>query len=75
MTTVGYGDTTAVSNYGRVVSTINALWGAFIISMLMASIGKIFDLSEGQKHAIVEITNCKRAAASVRAGVQFFNMN
>ena len=46
MTTVGYGDTTAVSVYGRMISLINAIWGAFIISMMVAGINKIFDLSE-----------------------------
>ena len=42
MTTVGYGDVFAVSPYGRMISILNALWGAFIISMLVASIGQIF---------------------------------
>jgi len=46
MTTVGYGDVYAVSPFGRYISIINALWGAFIISMLVASIGKVFDMSE-----------------------------
>ena len=46
MTTVGYGDVFAVSTFGRIVSIINALWGAFIISLLVSSIGKIFELSE-----------------------------
>lgn len=38
MTTVGYGDVFAVSPFGRVISIINALWGAFIISLLVSSI-------------------------------------
>lgn len=46
MTTVGYGDVFAVSSFGRLVSIINALWGAFIISLLVSSIGKIFELSD-----------------------------
>ena len=46
MTTVGYGDVFAVSPFGRIISIINALWGAFIISLLVSSIGKIFDLSD-----------------------------
>jgi hypothetical protein len=46
MTTVGYGDVYAVSPFGRMISIINALWGAFVISLLVASIGKIFELSE-----------------------------
>lgn len=69
MTTVGYGDVYAVSPYGRLISILNALWGAFIISLLVASIGRIFELNENQKKAIADITNFKRAAASVRAGI------
>lgn len=46
MTTVGYGDVYAVSPFGRFISVMNALWGAFVISMLVSSIGKIFDLNE-----------------------------
>ena len=47
MTTVGYGDVAAISPFGRIVSIINALWGAFIISLLVASINNIFELNEG----------------------------
>ena len=72
MTTVGYGDVYAVSPFGRVISIINALWGAFIISLLVASIGKIFELSENQKKAIAEITNSKKAAKSLRASFDYF---
>jgi hypothetical protein len=72
MTTVGYGDVFAVSPFGRVISIINALWGAFIISLLVASIGKIFELSENQKKAIAEITNSKKAAQSLRASFDYF---
>lgn len=73
MTTVGYGDVYAVSPFGRYISIINALWGAFIISMLVASIGKIFDMNENQKKAIVEITNRKKAAISMRTSIKYFN--
>jgi hypothetical protein len=52
MTTVGYGDVYAVSPFGRLISIINALWGAFVISLLVSSIGRIFELSEDQKKAI-----------------------
>lgn len=73
MTTVGYGDVTAVSPFGRAISIINALWGAFIISLLVASIDRIFSLSDAQKHAVAEITNSKAAAASIRTSIQYFN--
>lgn len=72
MTTVGYGDVTAVSPFGRIISIINALWGAFVISMLVSSIGKIFDLLEKQKRAIVDITNAKQAAATLKSSFRYF---
>ena len=72
MTTVGYGDVFAVSPFGRCISIINALWGAFIISMLYASIGKIFELSDNQKKAVAEITNSKKAAKSLKASINYF---
>jgi hypothetical protein len=59
MTTVGYGDVAAISPFGRIVSIVNALWGAFIISLLVASINNIFELNEHQRKAIAEITNSK----------------
>ena len=55
MTTVGYGDISSISVYGRLISMINAIWGTFIISLLVASIGKIFQLSEAQEKAIEDI--------------------
>ena len=55
MTTVGYGDIAAISDYGRVISILIDLWGAFIISLLVASIGRIFELNDGQARAIQEI--------------------
>ena len=72
MTTVGYGDVYAVSPFGRAISIINALWGAFVISMLVASIGQVFDLNDNQKKAIVQITNRKKAAYSLKASLKYF---
>ena len=60
MTTVGYGDVYSISTFGRLISIGNALWGAFIISCLVASMGRIFDLSEQQKKAIQEINERKQ---------------
>ena len=48
MTTVGYGDVYACSPLGKVISILNALWGAFIISLLVGSISTIFDLTPRQ---------------------------
>jgi hypothetical protein len=69
MTTVGYGDVYAISSLGRNISILNALWGAFIISLLMGSIQGIFALSERQKKAVAEITSSKTAAASIKTSI------
>eukprot|EP00349_Pseudokeronopsis_sp_Brazil_P001786 CAMPEP_0202956460 /NCGR_PEP_ID=MMETSP1396-20130829/962_1 /ASSEMBLY_ACC=CAM_ASM_000872 /TAXON_ID= /ORGANISM="Pseudokeronopsis sp., Strain Brazil" /LENGTH=233 /DNA_ID=CAMNT_0049673483 /DNA_START=955 /DNA_END=1656 /DNA_ORIENTATION=+ len=73
MTTVGYGDVYACSIFGRIISIMNALWGAFVISLLMGSIGTIFDLSNREKRAVAEITTSKQAAISLKTAVQYFN--
>lgn len=66
MTTVGYGDIAAISDFGRVISILNALWGAFIISLLVASIRRIFALNDGQLRAIQEIKEKEKRRSQVR---------
>jgi hypothetical protein len=46
MTTVGFGDIVAYSYFGRVIIMITAFWGAFLISLLIVSVSKIFELSK-----------------------------
>jgi hypothetical protein len=60
MTTVGYGDVYSTSTYGRCISILNALWGTFLISCLVASIGRAFELSDDQLKAIEEIKRKKK---------------
>ena len=74
MTTVGYGDVFAASTFGRFISVVNALWGAFIISLLVSAIGQIFDLSDTQKAAVAEITNAKNSAKSIHSFIKFILM-
>lgn len=66
MTTVGYGDVFAVSPFGRIISIINALWGSFMISLLVGAIQGIFNMSDNQKKAVAEISTSKHAATSIR---------
>jgi hypothetical protein len=73
MTTVGYGDVFAVSPFGRIISIINALWGAFVISLLVGSIQGIFVLSDDQKRAVADITNFNQAANSIKCSIKYFN--
>ena len=52
MTTVGYGDTTPVTDFGRAVAIITALWGTFIISLLIIVAAEIFALSHVEQKAL-----------------------
>lgn len=45
MTTVGYGDVAPYTLFGRLVSITAALWGTFLISLLILSVGEIFALN------------------------------
>jgi len=39
----------------------------------MGTIGNIFNMNDGQKKAVAEITNSKQAAISIRTSIQYFN--
>jgi hypothetical protein len=45
LTTVGYGDIAPSTPPGRFVAMIIALWGAFLISLLVVTVSSVFDLS------------------------------
>ena len=45
LTTVGYGDISPCTFPGRIVAMISALWGAFLISLLVVTVSSIFDLN------------------------------
>ena len=46
ITTVGYGDMSAVTMPGRIVTMALALWGTTLISLFVLAISGIFDLDE-----------------------------
>lgn len=46
MTTVGYGDISPETGLGRMVAMATALWGAFIISVVVYCVSNAFDLSQ-----------------------------
>ena len=44
MTTVGYGDIYPVTVFGRIIGVIAALWGTFVISLLIIVATEVFAL-------------------------------
>jgi hypothetical protein len=46
ITTVGYGDYTPKTTMGKWVAMFAALWGSFMISLLVLSAASIFELTK-----------------------------
>ena len=44
MTTVGYGEVVPATLFGRLTAVVAALWGTFLVSILILSVGNIFKL-------------------------------
>lgn len=51
MTTVGFGDLNAHTVPGKLVIMFTALWGAFMISLIVLLVTNIFDLTREQARA------------------------
>ena len=48
MTTVGYGDFSPHTSVGQFLAMVTALWGSFLISILVLTTASIFDLDKSQ---------------------------
>ena len=72
MTTVGFGDIVPFSLFGRVVIMATSLWGAFLISLLIVSVSKIFELERNQKRAMHHLLLTRKAAVSITAAMRYF---
>ena len=46
MTTVGFGDFSPNTYPGKVIIMFTALWGAFMISLLVLTVSNVFDLKK-----------------------------
>ena len=56
LTSVGYGDTVASTQLGRFMTAILSLYGAFLMSLVVAIIASLFFLTEKQKSTIALVT-------------------
>lgn len=56
MTSVGYGDVVPSTRMGRFVACFTALWGGFMMSLVVAIIASIFLLDNQRTEAVVLAT-------------------
>jgi len=72
ITTVGYGDIVAASVFGQVITMFTALWGNFLISLLIVSVGEVFALNRNEKRAMHHLRLTRKAAISITAALRFY---
>jgi len=72
MTTVGYGDICPQTAGGQVTGIIIALWGAFVISLLIMVTADVFEFSPKEQQAVFYIKQSRSAALSIQHALKFF---
>lgn len=72
MTTVGYGDVYAHTFPGRLISIFTAIWGTFLVSVLILSVGDIFELTEKEVKSISHLRQTRAAANCITASMRYF---
>jgi len=71
MTTVGFGDFSPLTLIGKFFTVLTALWGGFIIGLLIVSVNDIFSLSVTQKVAYDKLVKVKRAVKWIIAALKY----
>lgn len=71
MTTVGYGDVVPATLFGRLFAITAAIWGTFLISLLILSVGNIFNLTYQEQRALNHLLQTRSAARSITAFMRF----
>ena len=72
MTTVGFGDLVPFSYIGRIIIMITSFWGAFLISLVIVSVTKMFELTRNQKKAMHHMFLTRKAASSITSAMRYF---
>lgn len=72
MTTVGYGDLSPKTYPGKVIIMFTALWGAFMISLLVLTVSNVFGLSKNQSQALQQINISRSAAKAISKSIKFY---
>lgn len=65
MTTVGYGDTYAISTLGRLMVVLSIFWGGIILSLTFVTVGQVLQLKQNEKRAYNAIIVGREAANAI----------
>lgn len=71
MTTVGFGDVAPNTTFGQIIVMFAALWGTFLISILILSVGNIFQLNNNENRALNHLLKTRKAANSITAFMKY----
>jgi len=71
LTTVGYGDIFPITVLGKITAVCIALWGTFIVSLMVLVVTEVFELKPHEQKAINYIKQCRSAAIAIQTAFKF----
>jgi hypothetical protein len=72
MTTVGFGDISPATVFGKAVILLTAMWGTFLIGLLILSVGAVFNLKPNERMSSQQLLQTKMAARAITASMRYF---
>lgn len=72
MATVGFGDIVPCTVFGRIIVLIAAIWGTFMISLLILSVGEIFSLVPNESKSLQQLLQTRMAAKAITASMRYY---
>jgi hypothetical protein len=72
ITTVGYGDITPKTRLGKLTAVFTAIFGAFLISLMVLAVGSLFSLSKKQQKALRHIRMTQSASKAIIESSRYF---
>ena len=72
ITTVGYGDITPISYFGRMIMMCAALVGALLISLLVLTVSNTFELTPIQTKVFRKINASHTACITVQCAIRYY---
>jgi hypothetical protein len=74
ITTVGYGDISPKTSPGKMLICVSAIWGAFMISLVVVTVSSVFELKKNQLKALKHIQVTRSAAKTIILAIKFYQV-